>query len=95
MKDIDVSNFWCWNKECPDYGKRGKGNIVLRNGTGKTVYGLRCKTSGHCFSENHGNHVFPIKKTPPGVLRTLSLFPEKERYPRVLVEQLDMIRIRS
>lgn len=41
-------------------------NIVLRNGTGKTVYGLRCKTSGHCFSENHGNHVFPIKNTSGG-----------------------------
>lgn len=55
--------FWCWNKECPDYGKRGKGNIVLRNGTGKNgIWLLRCKTSDHCFSENHENHVFPIQK---------------------------------
>lgn len=47
------------------------------------------------YSENRGTLFFQSKTPREEILRTLSLFPEKERYPRVLVEQLDMIRTRS
>ena len=78
MRDIDVSNFWCWNKDCPDYGKKGKGNIVPKEQYGKNnIWLLRCKTCGHCFSENRGTMFFQSKAPREEILRTLSLFPEK------------------
>ena len=50
--ELDLSDFYCLNKNCPDYGKKGKGNIRV-----KEIYGpknwalLRCNTCTHCFSE--------------------------------------------
>jgi hypothetical protein len=28
--DLDLSQFWCWNKDCKDYGIKEKSNIVLK-----------------------------------------------------------------
>jgi hypothetical protein len=25
-----VSEFWCWHEGCPEYGKKGSGNIILK-----------------------------------------------------------------
>ncbi len=30
MHPTKTWELWCWNDECPDYGKTGEGNIVLR-----------------------------------------------------------------
>ena len=51
----ELSDFFCPNEMCPDYGIRGKGNITTstRYGKNKTLL-LRCKTCNHRFSENHG-----------------------------------------
>ena len=32
---MDTSQFFCPNEECPDYGVRGKGNIVRNRRYGK------------------------------------------------------------
>ena len=51
----ELSDFFCPNDKCQDYGIRGKGNITTstRYGKNKTLL-LRCKTCNHRFSENHG-----------------------------------------
>ena len=33
--EIDFSQFFCWNKGCPDYGIKNQGNIVLKERYGK------------------------------------------------------------
>jgi len=78
-KEVNVSEFWCWNKKCPDYGKKGKGNIIPkeRYGKHKHILLLKCKTCGHCFSENRGTVFFQLKTPKEKVLRTIALFPEK------------------
>jgi hypothetical protein len=35
QSDLDLSAFWCWHKGCPDYGKKGVGNIILKERYGK------------------------------------------------------------
>ncbi|MDY6932550.1 MAG: hypothetical protein SVJ22_11635 [Halobacteriota archaeon] len=75
---IELSEFRCWNKDCHDYKKRGKGNIKL-----KGIYGnnrralLKCKTCGHCFSETRGTLFFGLETPQEEILRTLSMVPEK------------------
>lgn len=77
-KEIDVSTFWCWNKECPDYGKKNHGNIVPKEQYGKDkIWLMRCKTCGHTFSENKGTVFYQMKTPKKEILRTLALFPEK------------------
>jgi hypothetical protein len=45
MEKIDLGDFYCSNEACQDYGKKGRGNIVLkeRYGENRTAL-LRCKT---------------------------------------------------
>ena len=76
--DIDVSDFWCWNEECPDYGKKGQGNIRFKEYKGKCQNALlRCKTCGRCFSETRGTP-FHNQETPADeITLALSLLPEK------------------
>jgi len=35
VSEIDLSQFWCWNEECTDYGKQDHGNIVIKQRYGK------------------------------------------------------------
>jgi hypothetical protein len=32
---LELPNYWCPNKECKDYGKKGKGNIIIKEKFGK------------------------------------------------------------
>lgn len=76
--DIDLSGYWCWNKGCPDYGKKGKGNIVLKERYGKLRNALlKCRTCGHCFSETRGTVFFGFETPRREILRTLAMIPEK------------------
>ena len=73
-----MSVYWCWHEDCPDYGKKGAGNIALKGRYGKNSTALlRCKTCGHCFSENRGTPFFNLNTSMDEVLRTLALLPEK------------------
>ncbi len=75
---VDTSEFWCWNEECPDYGKKGKGNIVLKERYGNLENSLlKCKTCRHCFSETRGTIFFGLKTPKEEILRTLAIIPEK------------------
>ena len=65
-KDIDTSNFFCWNEECKEYQQRGHGNIkpLYYDGKDKDILILRCDLCGKKFSENKGTIFFKkqIKK---------------------------------
>lgn len=76
--DIDVSEFWCWNEGCPDYSKRDRGNIRVKEIMKKSQHTLLlCRTCGHCFSETRGTPFFKLKTSIDEVAHALSLLPEK------------------
>lgn len=78
LYEIDLSKFWCWNEECPDYGKRENRNIVLKERYGKkNRILLQCKTCKHCFSETRGTMFFGLNTPQEEVLRTLAMIPVK------------------
>ena len=51
-KETDVSEFWCWNEECPDYGKKEQENIVSKEQYGKDESHLS-KFSCKFYPENN------------------------------------------
>ncbi len=78
QSEIDLSKFWCPNKDCPDYGKRNVGNIILKERYGKNNRALlQCKTCKHCFSETRGTMFFGLNTPREEVLRTLAMIPAK------------------
>ena len=45
MGEVKLDEFFCPNEAYPDYGKKGRGNIVLKERYGKQNTALlRCKT---------------------------------------------------
>jgi LacI family transcriptional regulator len=52
----DLSRFCCLNSDCPDYAKRGAGNLTVphRYGPGQSRRMLRCRTCKARFSERKG-----------------------------------------
>lgn len=57
----DIKDFFCINRDCIDYGKRGHGNIVVydRYGTSKRRL-LKCKTCNIRFSERRNSFFFGL-----------------------------------
>lgn len=55
----DLSAFCCQNPNCPDYGRRGAGNLTapMRYGPQRRRL-LRCKTCKARFSERKGTPLF-------------------------------------
>lgn len=78
MHSTNISELWCWNKECSDYDKTGGGNIIFKETYGNNQNSLfKCTTCGHCFSETRGTPFFELKTPREEVIRTLAMFPEK------------------
>ena len=76
--EIDFSQFFCWNEDCPDFGIRNKGYIVFKERYGKNNHALlKCKTCKGCFSETKGTVFFGLDTPEEEVLRTISMLPEK------------------
>jgi transposase-like protein len=75
---MDTSQFYCPNEECPDYGKRGKGNIVRNRRYGKQrTQLLKCKTCGKSFSENRGTLFFNLRTPKEEVVNALKTLVER------------------
>jgi transposase-like protein len=58
----DLSRFCCQNPKCPDYGKRGHGNLTVpaRYGPQRRRL-LRCRTCQARFSERKGTPLFDTR----------------------------------
>ena len=35
--ELDLSEFCCLNEDCPDYGKKGKGNVRSKSDTDRKI----------------------------------------------------------
>ena len=78
MGEVNLDEFFCPNKACSDYGKRGRGNIVLKERYGKQNTALlRCKTCNKTFSENRGTPFFGLHTPKETVLQALAMLVEK------------------
>jgi len=61
---LPLSAFCCLNERCPDYGKKGQGNIQQRDWTNrktKAIRYLRCRTCKDEFSERKGTPWYQAK----------------------------------
>ena len=57
----ETGGFFCPNEQCPDYGKRGMGNIALYNRYGRDNRRLlKCKTCHFKFSERRNTFFFGL-----------------------------------
>ena len=71
-------DYACCHEGCPDYGKRGLGNIVIKQHYGTDNHALlKCRTCGHCFSETRGTAFFGLNTSKEEVCRILSQLVEK------------------
>lgn len=57
----ETAGFFCPNDTCPDYGKRGMGNIILYNRYGRDHRKLlKCRTCNFKFSERRNTFFFGL-----------------------------------
>jgi len=57
----EIADFFCPNERCPDYGKRGIGNIILYNRYGRDHRKLlKCRTCNFKFSERRNTFFFGL-----------------------------------
>ena len=56
----DLTRFCCQNEQCPDYGKRGLGNLTVcgRYGKHQHIRLLDCRSCKARFSERKGTPLF-------------------------------------
>ena len=68
----DVQDLCCVNSQCPDYGKRGAGNLMFRKliGRGRWRF-VRCTTCKEEFSERKGTALFGVHLPPEKALSVL------------------------
>jgi transposase-like protein len=59
----DLQDFCCQNPGCPDYGRRGQGNlrVAFRYGPAKQRRCLACRTCQYRFSERQGTPLFDCR----------------------------------
>ena len=74
MGEVNLDEFFCPNEGCQDYGKRGEGNIRLKEYYGKKDTALlRCKTCKKTFSENRGTPFFGLHTSKETVFRAMAV----------------------
>ncbi len=68
----DLGRFCCLNRDCPDYGKRGHGNLTVpvRYGPQRRRL-LRCRTCKARFSERKGTPLFDSRLPEDKVISIL------------------------
>jgi transposase-like protein len=72
-----LAGSFCWNKDCPDYGLVGHGNIVKYGRTGKGTQRLKCTTCEKVFVENKGTVFYGRHHNPKEILECLAMVAER------------------
>ena len=68
---------FCWNQDCPDYGKVGLGHIVKFGRSKKGTQRYRCKTCGKTFVETKGTVFYGRHHSQETILECLALLAER------------------
>ena len=69
----DLSRFCCQNRDCPDHGKRGAGNLTvcMRFGKENRIRLLYCRICKERFSERKGTPFFQARLADEKALSVL------------------------
>jgi len=74
---VITANKFCDNKECPDYGKTNKGNIIGFGHSPNGTQRYQCKTCKVTFTETKGT-IFYGRHTPrKDILEALAMLAER------------------
>jgi len=68
---------FCWNPDCPDYGKVDHGNIIKFGRTKKGTQRYRCKTCGRTHVETKGTVFYGRHHSQETILECLALLAER------------------
>ncbi|NYT01436.1 MAG: IS1 family transposase [Methanosarcinales archaeon] len=74
---LALAGTFCWNRDCPDYGKAGRGNIVKYGKTAKGTQRLKCTTCEKVFVENRGTVFYGKHHSPHEIMECLAMVAEK------------------
>jgi transposase-like protein len=74
---LALAGSFCWNRECPDYGKTNHGNIVRYGRTGKGTQRLKCTTCERVFVVNKGTIFYGRHHSPKEILECLAMLAER------------------
>lgn len=74
---LALAGSFCWNRDCPGYGKVDYGNIVRYDRTGKGTQRLKCKICGRAFVENKGTIFYGLHHSPKEILECLAMLAER------------------
>ena len=74
----DLQNFCCHNPDCPDYARRGLGNlrVAFRYGPHKQRRMLACRSCRYRFSERQGTPFFDCRLPQDKALSVLAHLQE-------------------
>jgi transposase-like protein len=72
--ELDPTQYYCLNPDCPDYGKAGAGNIGIHSRADKRLYCTTCKER---FSARQGTIFYNLKTDEEKVLLALKLAAER------------------
>jgi transposase-like protein len=72
-----LAGSFCWNRECPDYGRADHGNIVRYGRTRKGTQRLKCTTCEKVFVENKGTVFYAKHHSPKEILECLAMVAER------------------
>lgn len=71
------SRSFCWNQDCPDYGKVEHGNLIKFGHTAKGTQRYRCKTCKKTFVETKGTVFYGRQHSPETILECLAWLAER------------------
>jgi transposase-like protein len=74
---LALAGSFCWNRECPDYGKTHHGNIVRYGRTGKGTQRLKCTICERVFVSNKGTVFYSRHHSPKEILECLAMLAER------------------
>lgn len=74
---LALAGSFCWNIDCPDYGKTNFGNIVRYGRTVKGTQRLKCTTCDRVFVVNKGTVFYGRHRSPKEILECLAMLSER------------------
>ena len=71
------SSSFCWNQDCPDYGKVNQGNILKFGRTRKGTQRYQCKSCRKTFTETRGSVFHGRHHSQATILECLAMLAER------------------
>jgi transposase-like protein len=74
LAPLDSSQQFCFNRDCPDYGQVGKGNVYIHSHKERR-YG--CQTCKGTFAETRGTMFYRLRTPPETIVEAIAQLVER------------------